>query len=101
MFPLALSLFDTGLLVTMLVFVILYIIVLVKLKPSSGEGKVQKIRGVIRRTDSNAIYSKPLNEDRDKVLDQYSSFHREYNSRGNILKKHVNSEPGMLFDALV
>ena len=44
MFPLALSLFDTGLLVTMLVFVILYIIVLVKLKPSSGEGKVQKTK---------------------------------------------------------
>jgi hypothetical protein len=69
--------------------------------PQYGEGQVQKIRGVIRRTDSNAVYSKPVNEDRDKVLRQYNSFHREYNSSGTILKKHVNSEPGMLFDALV
>jgi hypothetical protein len=69
--------------------------------PQYGEGKVQKIRGIIRRTDSNAIYSKPLNEDRDKVLNQYNSFQKEYNSSGNILKKHNNSQPGMLFDALV
>ncbi len=68
--------------------------------PQYGEGKVQKIRGVIRKTDSNGIYSKPVQEDREKVLSRYNSYQREYNSRGNILKKHVNSQPGMLFDAL-
>ncbi len=69
--------------------------------PQYGEGKVQKIRGVIRKTGSNAIYSKPVDEDRDKVLRQYGSFQREYNSSGTILKRHVNPQPGMLFDALV
>lgn len=69
--------------------------------PQYGEGKVRKIRGVIRKTDSSGVYSKPVPEDRDKVLNQYNSFHREYNSSGNILKKHLNSQPGMLFDAFV
>lgn len=39
MFPLALSLFDTGLLIIVVILVVLYIIVLLKLKPST-EGEV-------------------------------------------------------------
>jgi len=39
MFPLALSLFDSGLLIIVVILVVLYIIVLIKLKPSS-EGEL-------------------------------------------------------------
>jgi hypothetical protein len=43
MFPLALSLFDTALLTTIIVFMILYLIVLIKLKPSTeGEKNPKK-----------------------------------------------------------
>jgi hypothetical protein len=74
MFPLALSLFDTGLLITMAVFVILYIIVLVKLKPSSGEGKIKKTKS-LRSNIGKVFFTERQNnpeihrEDRNKSIE--------------------------------
>jgi len=74
MFPLALSLFDTGLLITMAIFVILYIIVLVKLEPSSGEGKIQKTKS-LRSNIRKVLFTERKNnpeihrEDRNKPIE--------------------------------
>lgn len=55
MFPFALSLFDTGLLVTIVVLVLLYLIVLIKLKPPTGGEKTLKTKSLkqnIRKVSS-------------------------------------------------
>jgi len=46
MVPLALSLFDTGLLITVVIFMLLYLIVLIKLKSPTGEEKTAKTKSV-------------------------------------------------------
>ncbi|MCW4001644.1 MAG: hypothetical protein NWE97_00430 [Candidatus Bathyarchaeota archaeon] len=74
MFPLAFSLFETGLLITMVVFVLLYIIVLVKLKPSSGEGKIQKTKSPRSNIDKVFFTERQNNpkihhEDRNKSIE--------------------------------
>jgi len=48
MFPFALSLFDTGLLIVIVVLMVLYLIVLVKLKPSTGGEKTLKTNSLKR-----------------------------------------------------
>jgi hypothetical protein len=46
MFPLALSLFDTGLLITVVIFMILYLIVLIKLKSPTVEEETVETKSV-------------------------------------------------------
>jgi len=46
MFPLALSLFDTGLLITVIIFMLLYLIVLIKLKAPAIEEETVKTKSV-------------------------------------------------------
>jgi len=50
MFPFALSLFDTALLITIVVLVLLYLIVLIKLKPPTGEEKTPKTKSLKQNT---------------------------------------------------
>ena len=63
MFPFALSLFDTGLLITVIVFMLLYLIVLIKLKPSTEEEKTLKkgsLKQNIRKAFSTELRNKPV-----------------------------------------
>jgi len=63
MFPFALSLFDTGLLITLVIFMLLYLIVLVKLKPSTEGEKTPKtgsLKQTIRKTFSTERQKRPV-----------------------------------------
>ena len=76
MFPFGLSLFDTALLVTIIVFMLLYLIVLVKLKPSTeGEKALKKesVKQNVRETfppeqrDNSVIYYETREEPVERV----------------------------------
>ena len=76
MFPFGLSLFDTALLITIIVFMLLYLIVLVKLKPSTeGEKTLKKesVKQNIRETfpteqrDNSVIYYETREEPVERV----------------------------------
>ncbi len=63
MFPFALSLFDTGLLITVVIFMLLYLIVLIKLKaPTGGEKtlKTESLKQNIRKAFSTERRNKPV-----------------------------------------
>ncbi len=69
--------------------------------PLYNAGKVEKIHGVTRHTESNAMYAKPSGDDREKILSM--SAHRSevtYTPRGD-QKSHLMLQPGSLFDAVV
>jgi hypothetical protein len=70
--------------------------------PLYNAGRVESIRGVTRRTESNAVYSKPSPEGREKILDlaKDRSYH-EYSPSGRIGGPHTGLQPGSLFDAIV
>lgn len=54
MFPLELSLFDIGLLITIAIFMLLYLIVLIKLKPST---RGQKTLKMTQKQDTGQFFS--------------------------------------------
>jgi hypothetical protein len=63
MFPLALSLFDSGLLIIVVILVLLYIMVLIKLKPSTGGEKIMKTKSLkqnIREASSTERRNNPV-----------------------------------------
>ena len=72
----------------------------VYLWPNYDAGSVEKIRGVVKRTESNIIYSKPLDDDRDKVLKNNLESSKQYTSTGNIQKGGLGTYPGMLFEVI-
>lgn len=66
MFPFALSLFDTGLLITIVILVLLYLIVLIKLKPPTGGEKTLKTKSLkqnIRKVSSTEQPNNPIIHD--------------------------------------
>jgi hypothetical protein len=69
--------------------------------PLYNAGRVESIHGVTRRTESNIIYTKPSQEDREKIMDlaKERSFN-EYSSAGRIGGAHIGLQPGSLFDAI-
>jgi len=70
--------------------------------PVYDAGKVNHIRGVARRTDNHATYTKPTAEDHVKLLDSLrSSSYREYAPTGRSTGVRYSSyQPGSFFDAL-
>lgn len=70
--------------------------------PLYNAGRVESIQGVTRRTESNAIYSKPSQEDRERIMDlaKNRSFN-EYSPAGRIGRSNAGLQPGSLFDAIV
>jgi hypothetical protein len=63
MFPFELSLFDTGLLAVIVILVLLYLIVLIKLKPSTGEEKILKTKSLkqnIQKDSSTEGWNSPV-----------------------------------------
>ena len=69
--------------------------------PQYGAGKVNKIRGVVRKTGTNAIYSKPIQNDKDKIIKQLNEKNNSlYSAKGNIDHKKIVIQPGLLFDAI-
>ncbi|MBP7583174.1 MAG: hypothetical protein KBA61_04010 [Spirochaetes bacterium] len=70
--------------------------------PVYGEGRVERVQGVTRRTEGNAIYSKPLPEERAKLLDliETSSVTR-YTQEGRLQGRISSLQPGSFFDAIV
>jgi hypothetical protein len=70
--------------------------------PVYGEGRVEKIHGVTRRTSSNITYAKPLPEDHHRLLGlANNSGEHEYNSSGRVQTRSPIPEPGSFFDAIV
>jgi hypothetical protein len=69
--------------------------------PVYNAGKIEKIHGVTRHTESNITYSKPSVEDRIKLLSMSdSNAEMTYTQAG----EHRSSRavaPGSLFDAIV
>lgn len=70
--------------------------------PLYNAGRVESIQGVTRRTESNVIYSKPSQEDRERIMDlaKDRSFN-EYSPAGTFSRSHAGLQPGCLFDAIV
>lgn len=68
--------------------------------PNYNAGRVNQIRGVVNKTESNIIYSKPLGEDIVKVIRDHAESPRHYTSAGSIQKGSTGTYPGMLFDAI-
>jgi hypothetical protein len=63
MFPLALSLFDTGLLIIVVILVLLYLVVLIKLKPSTGGEKIvgtKSLKQNVRKASSTERRNNPV-----------------------------------------
>ena len=63
MFPFALSLFDTGLLMIIVILMLLYLIVLIKLKPSTEGEKIIKTKSLkqnIRKASSTERRNNPV-----------------------------------------
>lgn len=74
----------------------------VYLWPVYGEGRVESIRGVTRRTEGNAVYSKPLPEEREKLLGLIdSSKASRYTQEGRLQSRVASLQPGSFFDAIV
>lgn len=70
--------------------------------PVYGEGKVEKIHGVTRRTDSNAVYSKPLPEEHNRLIGlAKNTIEPEYMRNGRIQSRSPIPEHGTFFDAIV
>jgi hypothetical protein len=70
--------------------------------PQYKAGQIEKIRGVVRRTESNVIYSKPLPEEREKLLAHANDHaNHEYSSTGKVNRTYPSLQPGSLFDAIV
>ena len=70
--------------------------------PRYNSGRVEKIRPLIRQTDTSIIYSKPSPEDREKILSYYHDNPvREYNASGSYQFQSKLVKPGSLFDATV
>lgn len=68
--------------------------------PVYGEGRVEKIQAVARRTEGNAIYSKPLPQEREKLLDIMHASSYRYTENGQ--KSQTPAlPPGTFFDAIV
>ncbi len=63
MFPFALSLFNTGLLITIVILLLLYLVVLIKLKPSTVGEKIVKTKPLkqkIRKSFSTERRNNPV-----------------------------------------
>jgi hypothetical protein len=74
----------------------------VYLWPVYGEGRVERVQGVTRRTEGNAIYSKPLPQEREKLLDLLeSSRSTGYTPEGRLQGRGGGLQPGSFFDAIV
>jgi len=84
MFLLALSLFDSGLLTIVVILVLLYLIVLIKLKPSTGEEKIGETKSLKRnvrkvspteRRNNPIVYSENREEqaERSKTIERPKS----------------------------
>ncbi len=68
--------------------------------PVYNAGRVEQIRGITRKTDSNVVYSKPTVEDAEKIHKLVTeNTMSEYTASGSQDMK-VSIEPGTLFDAI-
>jgi len=81
MFPFALSLFDTGLLVTVVILILLYLIVLIKLKPSTvGEKtiKTESLKQNIPKVSSTERQNNPVihHEDQEERPEEVEAIER-------------------------
>ncbi len=81
MFPFALSLFDTGLLITVVIIMLLYLIVLIKLKAPAGGEKTLKTKSLnrnIQQSFSTERYNGPLthHEHREERAENFGTIER-------------------------
>ena len=81
MFPFGLSLFDTVLLITIVILMVLYLIVIIKLKPSTeGEKtlKTESLKQNIRKAFSNKQRDTPVitRENREKPAEKVKAIER-------------------------
>jgi len=81
MFPFALSLFDSGLLIIVVILVLFYLIVLIKLKPSTEGEKTLKTKSLkqnIRKSFSTERQSNPVmpHETREEPVERFEATER-------------------------
>ena len=81
MFPFALSLFDFGLLIIVVILVLFYLIVLIKLKPSTEGEKTLKTKSLkqnIRKSFSTERRSNPVisHENREEHVERFEAIER-------------------------
>ena len=69
--------------------------------PSYNQGKVEKIQGITKKTDSNVVYSKPFPEDKLKIFEMSSQQKEGMYTQSGTSKVQNNILPGSLFDAIV
>jgi hypothetical protein len=68
--------------------------------PVYADARVERIQGITRRTEGNAVYSKPLPEDQEKLISLMQSPTCHYTGEGRA-RSHCSLPPGSFFDALV
>jgi hypothetical protein len=70
--------------------------------PVYDAGKVDPVFRVARETDGKAYYSKPTEEERDRLLSAAEKTRgvSSYNSTGGIAHSSIGFKPGTFFDAL-
>lgn len=69
--------------------------------PLYNAGRVERIHGITRQMESNAIYAKPSKDDREKIMTMASERSEiTYTARGGH-RSHQLFGPGSLFDAVV
>jgi len=81
MFPFALSLFDSGLLIIVVILVLFYLIVLIKLKPSNEAEKTPRTKSLkqnIRKSFSTERRSNPVvhHENREESVEGFEAIER-------------------------
>lgn len=69
--------------------------------PVYGEGRIERIQKVARRTEGNAIYSKPLPEEREKLIEIMNSASSYRYAENGYKSATPLLTPGTFFDALV
>lgn len=75
----------------------------VYLWPEYKNAKISRIKKVSRKTEGNAIYTKPVEEEKDKIFKQ-ASMPRDQIYQNNGSQKpalYTGIKPGSFFDAIV
>jgi hypothetical protein len=68
--------------------------------PRYNAGLVEKTHDVLHRTESDIVYTKPLPEDRERLLARLNDYsNQEYSYSGKVKTSFPALRPGSFFDA--
>ncbi|MCP4137838.1 MAG: hypothetical protein GY754_43150 [bacterium] len=73
----------------------------VYLWPKYTDGKVEKVREVRGRSEDGVFYTKPTEQERERLLSMTKEFsHDEYRGNGSLTQSKAVLKPGTFFNAL-